>query len=40
MFKTVQNQQQALDIVCKIRDHTSVQLYKNNLFTVLKFQIM
>lgn len=40
MFKTAQNQQAAQDIVCKIRDHTFVQLYKTNLFTVLKFQIM
>lgn len=40
MFKTTQNQQQAQDIVCKIKDHTFVQLYKTNLFTVLKFQII
>lgn len=40
MFKTAQNQQAAQDIVCKIRYHTFVQLYKTNLFTVLKFQIM
>lgn len=40
MFKTAQNQQQAQDIVCKIRDHAFLQPYKNNLSTVPKFQIM
>lgn len=40
MFKTAQNQLQAQDIVWKIRDHTFVQLYKTNFFTVPKFQIM